>query len=74
MRSINIDLELALAVVKGVAPMNSIVGRAKDEHGTFYAAFVATDRDTGAVRGSDDGKRVKLNLRASRTPAERAAK
>lgn len=86
MRSVNIDVKELVSVLYAAGEitvddlneavnnpqlMNTVVGRAADQHGQFYAIFVATDFDTKVVVRSQDKKRVKLNIRANKRPRVR---
>lgn len=46
-------------------PITQHCGHWRDEHGHLGSMFLATDKDTGALRRSEDGKRVRFNLRSS---------
>ena len=65
MKSINLDPNAFVGLLKGTHPVNKPLGFAADEHGTIYSLFVATDKETGRIVLSRDGKRIKLNLRKS---------
>jgi len=61
----NIKLNTLCAVIKGELPVNTIVGNRKDQFGTFYVAYVATDKDSGAVKWDHEGDKATLNWRKS---------
>lgn len=60
----NIKINDLIAVCNGTLPINTIVGNRKDEFGTFYVAYVATEKGTGAVKYTANGS-VSLNWRKS---------
>ena len=70
MKSTNINLRTIINIVNGDTPSNKPVGYAKDVHGQFLVAFVATyppeHEKAGEPVWSDDGERVKLNWKPSR--------
>ena len=66
MKSINIDVRKLVNAINTGENLNKPVGYAKDVHDTFYVAFIATDRETGAPIMTEDGNRYRLNLRRSR--------
>ena len=77
MRSFNIDPVALYHVATGQLPVNTPVGRGKSAQGSFLVGFAATypamDKDTGLphpkageIVRTEDGKRVKVNIRNSR--------
>jgi hypothetical protein len=66
MKSTNINPFKLADVLNGKLPINTVVGHAKDAHGTFYVAFVNTDETTKAPTWTPDGQRCKLNWRVSK--------
>lgn len=66
MKSINIDPVALWHISQGSLPTNTPVARALSPQGSHLVGFVATDIETGEVVWTDDGKRVKVNIRTSR--------
>ena len=71
MRSINIDPQAFCNLLRGTHALNKPVGYCADQHGTVYTIFVATDKDSGAIKTSRDGKRIKFNIRKSLNQPEK---
>jgi hypothetical protein len=76
LKSLNIDKALLDRVLAGQLPRTTKIGSAKvpntgDNEG-YYGVFLATERETGKVRTSRDGLRIKLNLRPSKTKEQLA--
>ncbi len=66
MKSFNVDPVLLWHVSQGSMPTNTPVGRGLSAQGAHLVGFVGTDIDSGEITRSDDGKRVKINIRTSR--------
>lgn len=66
MKSINIDVNALVNALNTGEGLNKPVGHGKDVHGTFFVAFVATDKETKLPIMTQDGKRYKLNFRTSK--------
>lgn len=65
MKSINIDVPELVNALNGERDLNKPVGFGRDVHGTFFVAFIATDKETKQPVWTEDGKRVKINFRPS---------
>lgn len=53
-------------------PITQHAGHFRTEHGLLGSMFLATDKDTGALRKSEDGKRVRFNFRVSAAKSQQA--
>ena len=54
-------------------PITQHCGHFRTEHGLLGSMFLATDKETGALRKSEDGKRVRFNFRVSAAKSQQAA-
>jgi len=61
----NVKISAIIGVLNGELPANTIVGNRKDAFGTFYVAFVATDKDTQEPLWDTEKDKVSLNWRKS---------
>ena len=67
MKRTNIDVAALVDVLSGALPKTRPVGYAKNAHGQFLVAFVATDGVTGDfITAGVTGERYTLNWRISR--------
>jgi len=72
MKSFTLDLNKLVTAHNTHEGINKPVGYARDSFGTFYAVFIATDRETGAItRLGKENERIKLNFRRSLTQEAR---
>lgn len=53
-------------------PITQHAGHFRTEHGLLGSMFLATDKETGALRKSEDGKRVRFNFRVSAAKSQAA--
>jgi hypothetical protein len=60
-------------VCRGEQDSKSVVGFRYNKANESFAAWVATDRDTGAIQWDPQADKVALNLRKSKPRAEQAA-
>jgi hypothetical protein len=66
--SVYIDPLKLAAVINKELPDTTKVGTGKEpgDNGRFISAFVSFDRESGDIHTSQDGERVKLNIKYSR--------
>lgn len=66
LKSIYIDPIKYAAVISKELPDTTKVGTGRTESGQFVSLFLSFDRATGELHTSQDGERVKLNIKYSR--------
>jgi hypothetical protein len=54
------------AVIAGDLPDTTKVGTGRTEDGVFVSLFLSFDRNSGDLHTSQDGARVRINIRYSR--------